>query len=238
MTKAVAQNYEFSSTNKLDWNLWLRWIFANTVGELVGLGVAAMTGALFVLYLANILGAWSGILTATMMIATGAFEGAAVGFFQSKVLQSKIIGFNAREWIFVTVAGAVTAWVLGTIPSLAMGFGEQSTNTPPPEFNEITVGLLAAGMGFVLGLVLGFPQWLELRRYINKAGWWIFANALAWTVGMPQLFAAPSVIGEGLPAWQIAFVIFAAIVSAGASVGAIHGLFLIWLLKKEGGSNE
>jgi hypothetical protein len=172
-----------------------------------------------------------------LMIATGAVEGFVVGHFQSKVLQTKIDNFIGRRWTFATTIGALTAWILGTIPSFIMAFAENSQNSHPKEMSEIAIGLSAAGMGFALGIVLGFPQWFELRRYVKGAGWWIFANALAWTIGMPQLFAAPSVIAEGVPAWQIALVIFAAIISAGASVGAIHGLFLIWLLKK-GEENE
>lgn len=234
MKKAYVSHEEFVEISKFDWTLWMRWIFANTIGELIGLGVVAITGALFVLYLANNLGVTSStIVTAILMIATGAFEGAIVGYFQANVLRTKIAGFNARRWIWATALGALTAWILGTIPSLVMAFAENSQNSHPKEMSEIAMGFSAAGMGFALGIVLGFPQWIELRRYLKNAGWWIFANALAWTIGMPQLFAAPSVIAEGLPAWQIAFVILAAIISAGASVGAIHGLFLIWLLRKK-----
>ena len=233
MKKAYVSREEFVEMSKFDWNLWMRWIFANTVGELIGLGVVAMTGALFVL----LLGGGSEFVAAFLMIATGAFEGAVVGYFQANILQTKITYFNPRRWIFATMIGALTAWVLGTIPSLVMAFAENSQNTHPKEMSEIMMGFSAAGMGFALGIVLSFPQWIELRRYVKGAGWWIFANALAWTIGMPQLFAAPGIIGEGLPVWQIAFVILAAIVSAGASVGAIHGLFLIWLLKK-GEENE
>lgn len=233
MGKTVTQHQAFSPTNHLDWTLWMRWIFANAIGELVGLGLAALMGVLFMWVLANILGAWSAIAAAFLMIVVGAFEGAIVGFFQAKVLQTKIVGFNVRRWIWATAIGAFIAWVLGTIPSLVMSFAEQTQTSHPLEMSEIAIGLSAAGMGFALGMVLGLPQWFELRRYVEKAHWWILANALAWTIGMPQLFVAPSAINEGFPAWQIAFIIFAAIVSAGATVGAIHGLFLIWLLKKE-----
>lgn len=234
MRRARVTQSDFVEASNFDWNLWMRWIFANTVGELVGLGVVALAGASFFLYLAPTLGEWSALAGAFLMIALGAFEGLAVGFFQGRVLRAKIAGFSSRGWIFATVIGAVTAWFLGTIPSLLMSVAENPQNAHHMEMSEIMMGVSAAGMGFALGMVLGFPQWLELRRYAKNAAWWILANALAWAVGMPQLFAAPSVITEGLPAWQIAFVIFASIVSAGASVGAIHGLFIVWLL----GRNE
>lgn len=218
--------------SRYDWQLWFRWIFANTVGELIGLGVASAIGAAFVLYIADGLGAFGQYAAAGLMITIGAFEGIVVGYFQADVLHDKLQLLTRRSWITATAIGATVAWTLGTIPSLAMSMNSQGSGAQAVEPGELTVFALAAVMGCVLGVVLAIPQWFALRKHVGRAGSWIPANAVAWAVGMPQLFAAPSVIAEGLPAWQIAFIIFAAIVSAGASVGAIHGLFLVWLLKR------
>ena len=232
MNKTLAVRQELAVAKQwFDAKIWFQWIFANVIGEIIGLGVAALTGAVFVLFLAKSLGAQSAFVMAAMMILAGAFEGFAVGTAQTKVLRKALANFYARGWIIATTTGVVVAWILGMMPSFLMSFNEEIPNAQPAEIGEITIGLSAALMGFALGIVLGFPQWIEMRRYVNGAGWWILANALAWTIGMPQLFAAASAIGEGFAAWQIVFLIFASIVSAAASVGAIHGLFLVWLLK-------
>jgi hypothetical protein len=47
--------------------------------------------------------------------------------------------------------------------------------------NDLVIYALAAGMGLILGTILGVPQWLALRRHVPKAGWWVPANALAWS---------------------------------------------------------
>lgn len=89
---------------------------------------------------------------------------------------------------------------------------------------------LAAGMGLVLGPLLGVPQWLVLRRHLSRAGWWVPANALAWMLGMVVIFVGTGFIpvqGITLPA---ALVLLLFVVAAGAVVGAVHGLVLIWLL--------
>lgn len=217
---------------RYDWQLWFRWIFANTVGELIGLGVASAIGAAFVLYIADGLGAFSQYAAAGLTIVIGAFEGIVVGYFQADVLHDRLRLLTRRSWITATAVGATVAWMLGSIPSLAMSMNSQGSGVQAVEPGELTVFSLAALMGCVLGVVLAIPQWFVLRKCVRRAGWWIPANAVAWAVGMPQLFAGPSVIGQGLAAWQIGFVIFASIVSAAASVGAIHGLFLVWLLKR------
>lgn len=225
-------------TTRIDWQLWFRWIFANVAGELMGLGLVAIAAAVFVLYIAESLGPSSHYAGAALMIAAGAFEGVVVGYFQANVLHDKLHSLMRRSWVMATTVGAIIAWTLGAVPSLVMSLRQPEAGSQAAEPSEFTVFLLAGTMGGVLGVVLAIPQWFVLRKYVQHALWWVPANALAWAVGMPQLFAGPSVIGEGFAAWQIAFVIFASIVSAGASVGAIHGLFLIWLLQKSEARNN
>ena len=62
-------------------------------------------------------------------------------------------------------------------------------------------------------------------------GWWIAANAVAWAAGMLVIFAGvdAAVAAGGGPLWFAVAV--AAPASAGATVGAIHGLALIRLLR-------
>ncbi len=89
---------------------------------------------------------------------------------------------------------------------------------------------LAAVMGFVLGSILGVPQWLVLRHHLPKAGWWVLANALAWLVGMVIVFVGTNFIPPEGISLNVAFVLLLFLFIAGAVVGAIHGLVLVWLL--------
>lgn len=85
-------------------------------------------------------------------------------------------------------------------------------------------------MGFVLGPILGVPQWLVLRRYLPKAGWWVLANALAWMCGMVVVFMGTNLIPPEGITLSVALMLLLFLVAAGAVVGAVHGLVLIWLL--------
>jgi hypothetical protein len=86
-------------------------------------------------------------------------------------------------------------------------------------------------MGFALGSILGVPQWLVLRRHLPKAGWWVLANALAWMVGMVIVFVGISFIPSGGSTISVPFMLLLFLFAAGAAVGAVHGLVLIWLLR-------
>ena len=48
----------------------------------------------------------------------------------------------------------------------------------------------------LLGLMVGVGQWLVLRRFLPKAGWWIVANLVGW--GLVTLFTGRSLGQFGL----------------------------------------
>ena len=69
-------------------------------------------------------------------------------------------------WVLVTVAG----WFLGVL-LIALPSWLGWTDTP---LNNLDLILL------VMGLAIGITQWLLLRCWLARAGWWIAANALGW----------------------------------------------------------
>lgn len=213
-----------------DAGFWLRWVIANAIGELLGLGPVAFVGILLARVLAEsggLVAALTGLLLFTVL---GAFEGAVVGQAQWMVLRRRLPGLARGSWVWATVVGAVAAWLLGMLPSTAtslMGNGGGKA----PDFEGAGMYVLATGMGLVLGAVLAAPQWRVLRRHVQGAGWWIPANALAWAAAMPLIFLATSL---PLPQDGLAPLLAAAvttIAAAGALVGAIHGVVLVRLLR-------
>lgn len=207
--------------------LWVRWVAANAIGETVGLGITALaaiglaaagdTGRVLLI-----------VATAGALVAAGLVEGVAVGYAQWRVLRGPLPTMMTRSWITATVIGALVAWALGLLPSTLMSGGNAGSEPP---FSDAQQFLFAAGMGFVLGPVLGIPQWLVLRRFVRRAGWWVLANAVAWAAGMPVIFlAAGAVPLEPSPVF-ITVAVVAACASAGAVVGAVHGIWLVRLLR-------
>ncbi len=216
------------------WSLWRRWVAANALAELIGLGGSLLAGfALLSIVDEESVGGL--LLLAAVAIVLGTFfEGVLVGLFQWRVLRDPLPGLARRSWVRATAAGAAIAWILGMLPSTILSLTMDASGAPaseaPVEPGAALVLLLAAGMGLVLGAILAAPQWLVLRRHVRRASWWAPANMLAWMVGMAVIFAGTLLIPAGpLPAWVIA-VLLGCVVLAGISVGAIHGWFLVRLL--------
>ena len=129
-----------------------------------------------------------------------------------------------------TLAGALVAWFLGSLPSTLMGVGSDQSGASSQEPETWLMLLLAAGMGLFLGVILALPQWRVLRRAAPRASIWLPANA-AWALGMPGIFAAVDLAyNAGTVAGAVA-VMAAALALTGAAVGAVHGLALVWLAR-------
>jgi hypothetical protein len=220
------------SRNWWDWNLWLQWALANLVGEVLGLGLAGAIAIAMVLTIGEPETPLVAVMMAGVMIAAGALEGVIVGFAQWLVLRRRLRRLSRREWVAATAIGALVAWAVGMAPSTLMALNQSARSSPPPEMSDSVKYALASVMGVALGTILGAPQWRVLRRYVSRASLWVWANAAAWAVGMPVVFIGAGASPVGSSALRIALTIVVTIAAAGASVGAIHGVALLWLLRQ------
>lgn len=210
--------------------LWARWVVANTVGQIGGLGATFAIGYGVFGALAGAEGLTVAVVTAGLMVITGAIEGAVVGATQWWAMAFAFPGLARRTWMEATIIGAVIAWGLGTLPMVIGSAGSVSASglVQPVDDGPSTwlVVALTALMGALAGLLLAVMQWRVLRRHARRAWRWLPANALAWAAGMPIVFEA---VGRATMADSLAVGIATmagALALAGAVVGAIHGVAL------------
>ena len=210
-------------------SLWVGWVLANSVAEFIGLGLTLAVGFGVFSRLAQVPGLPGAALTVVPMTALGALEGAIVGAFQWSVLRRGLAGVSRISWIRATIIGAVAAWFLGSLPSAWLGLAAGSSAGFVTQLRPDSVALMAAGMGLVLGLVLGFPQSRVLRKAGEQTWIWIPANMAAWAVGMPVVFASvDAAIDAPGPAVSVVTMAIGLLLT-GAAVGAIHGIALVRL---------
>jgi hypothetical protein len=100
-----------------------------------------------------------------------------------------------------------------------LGWGIAAADTGGGIVDEIVVPNLAfAGAGAVVGV----SQWLVLRRWVSRAGWWILASSISW-LGATYVYVSLTRANDvNVP--------FGGAVS-GALSGAIMGLVFVWLLR-------
>lgn len=214
-------------------SLWLRWVAANALGEMFGLGLTFGVGIVVISRLGNQQAVWVIGLTFLVAVASGTIEATLVGLAQWWAMHPWFPMIKQASWWLATLIGALLAYVCGYLPSTIMSLGEQSSQTQAvsSEPAQWVVLLLAAGLGVVGGAVLSFAQWLTMRHKVKHASVWLPANMLAWMAGMPIIFWAID-FAQKLAGifWMIVFMAIVLLIT-GAVVGAIHGLFLTWLAK-------
>lgn len=211
-------------------SFWQRWVVANALGELVGLGTVAAVGFLFLRHVGEPQTGPQSLALAGLFVLLGAFEGLVIGLAQRHVLRTLLP--SVRGWVLATVGGALLAWALGMVPSTVANFapqdGEAASFDPPLAL----VLLLAGGLGAVAGPLLAAIQWLSLRKVLaGKAGWWLAANAAAWALGMPIIFLGVQAHQFTSSAVATAAIVALALLAAGAVVGAVHGRVLLGLVR-------
>lgn len=211
---------------------WWRWVAANAVAELIGLGTVAAIGFAAFSHVGEPDTVGKALALASAFILLGAFEGAVVGIAQRTVLLSELPAL--RGWVIATIVGAMFAWAIGMLPSTLMNLepGAGATARREPALGAVL--LLAAALGAVAGPLLALFQWHRLRKVLPvKAAYWLLANAAAWALGMPVIFLATRINEFTSSTLFIIGTVAVALLLAGGIVGAVHGRVLLWLLSMQ-----
>ena len=213
--------------------LHYRWIGVNALGELFGLGLTL--GAGFSIIASLDVGGVGGILLVFgVAVFSGTIETVIVSLLQWWAMHPWFPAISRLRWFLGTLGGALTAYVLGYLPSTLMDLSQASApveQAPVAEPPQWLVLLLAALLGAVAGAVLSFAQWLAMRGSVKGAKIWIPANMLAWLFGMPLIFFGMDIANRGQPLWQSLGIMAGVLLVTGAVVGAIHGAFLVRLAR-------
>lgn len=169
-----------------------RWIGLNAVGE--GAGIA---GVAFAYALID-----RGFAPGWIVLVAGAWEGLCLGTAQALGLRAP-----ALRWIGATMVLAV----LGYAGSLGMGAG--GADDAAPSFWLILAA--GAGMGLVLGPLMGLAQALAARGTV-PVGRWALANLVGWVPAMMLIMAGASLAERTWP--------LAGVAALGAVTGALAGM--------------
>ena len=227
------------TTGALTTNLarpWLRWIWANVLGEIVGFGAAGALIAALGVSVDEASGAAGLLLAAAMVVVAGVVEGSAVGYAQWRMLRALLPALSRGAWIAASVAGGTLAWgagmAIGTFAADRMGAA--ATTTAETAAAEPPLWLMLVGsavIGIVAGALLSAAQWLVLRRVTGGAGWWVPAHGAGWAVGMVVAIAAIDPVFDSQSV--LVQVGGSALVglAMGASAAAISGLALRPLIR-------
>lgn len=141
---------------------WLAWVGAVTLGWALGWVVGEVVARVS-----------ADAIWAAYLFRGVHSVGVGTAVLQALVLRRRLA--QAATWVLATGVAAVVAELIGT---LATGTVYNRTGEIDATFIGSIALVVVAG-----GLLVGFAQWLILRRLVERAGWWIPVSGLGLIVG-------------------------------------------------------
>ncbi len=191
-----------------------RWIAGCAAAEAVGLGTAAAAALLAAALGDGPGGVWPAV---GVIVAGGLVEGVCLGAMQAWLLAKSLPRLDRRAFVAVTVLIAGVGWAAGSAP---MVVSADDGATGPP---LLVVLLGAAGMGLLMGGLLGAAQAWTLRRAAPRPVAWVWANLAAWPGAMVLIFLGTSLAGGDWPAYAVVLLGAGTGAAAGAALGLVLG---------------
>ncbi len=145
-------------------NFWIQWVLATVVS-----GYAVRLAYLFLIRLIGMetLDPFLIYPTPLGLFLNGVISPAVVGFVQSLVMSQYISKF--RGWVSVSVVGAFIGYASQFLLTIFFIFKPQ----PVPNWLLTTLTLVSL---FLPSMSIGIAQWLLLKKYVYKSGWWLITN--------------------------------------------------------------
>jgi hypothetical protein len=188
---------------QVGWSFWIWWTGLTIIGGLAGNYIADMLGLGMLSWPTD-----TGILFS--MLGSGVFG----------------LCVSAAQWILLRRMFPKTAWwlVAGTFGrAFGMLIGSMTIVIISNKFNLQAGSWSSILYLTVRGAVLGTSQWLIIKQWRTKAGWWVLANAIGWMLGstLLDLFIPPTAIAPILGD-----------LIAVAIPGAVTGAIMVWILRQ------
>ena len=174
----------------------------------------------------------AGALVWLLALAGGAVEGLAVGGLQRHVLLPFLPSLSVRRFVGATVLVAVAGWALGmAFPAFVSWQVEPASASAtasggPPWWLTLLGG---AVLGALMGAVFGAAQAWALHGQVERPRRWVWANVWGWAAAMTVIMAGASAPSGPWPWPRLVALGAATGLLAGATLGAVTGLFLVSL---------
>jgi len=183
------------------WVFWLLYVLASTFGMFVGFALGFL---LLATILYGVTGNW---LSGSIL---GIALGTGVGTLQRTVLWRRIS--RGAWWILASAVGGL----LTLQAAFFFGF-----STSYESFHALLGWIAIVALA---GVVTGALQWVVLRKQFSRAGWWVLASAVGWTLSVIGVRALPWGGDDSDALWGM--------LATGVVFGALTGAVLIWLLRQ------
>lgn len=195
-----------------------RWVVACMVAEAVGMTAAASASRVAQALVGEPSTTAETTVSLSVVVAGGLIEGVALGCAQTWAFRSTHPGLRRILYVVVTVLVAGLGWAAASAPATLSA--PTAGDAEPP---QALVVLGGAGLGLVMGPLLGAAQAVVLRGTVTRPWLWVIANAIAWVPAMALIFLGATSAQADWPTLRVALLGTLTGAAAGAALGAVLG---------------
>lgn len=186
----------------------INWIFNDAVGIFLGIAVAAGILSLESQWLGQPGTPGGKIEGLAIALVGGLIAGTILAWFQWRPLKRRYPALSWNVWWGNTVLAFIAAWVLAILPSFSYNPDSAIQQVIPPFGIPMYTAVYGSMIfGGVMGAIIGFGQWLELKKHRKDAGEWIGMNVFAWALGLFLLTLAGLLFAGEMSAFLLAGVV-------------------------------
>lgn len=213
---------------KTDQKFWFKWMFHYSLGELMGIGAAAIIARFLFIGFSNTSASanTTSYLMFMILIIAGASEGLIIGYIQWRSLSKVVKDFKRGVWIGTTMAITVTGW-LCILPPAILFISFLSKFSAINNYYSI---LYTTYVGMAFGGLIGIAQFFIIRKYFRNSLVWIFANTVGWTISFLILYKALVLFENSSSLVYNLFLIASSCILSGFIQGVITGTSLHFLM--------
>lgn len=207
-------------------SFWQKWIVNYSLGELIGIGIAASIGRFLFFTFPDSSVISQSALTVIILVIAGVSEGYILGYIQWRSLSKIVPGLMPVLWIFVTTFSALAGWLF-ILPPGVMFIAFLSKISLISTYSSYVYTMI---VGAAFGGLIGFPQFFIIRKYFKNAGVWIVSNTVGWMLSFLIVYSALMLFNYTTSLTQNFFLIALACILSGSVQGVVTGTSLHFLM--------
>ncbi len=170
---------------------WVRpaWMWSCIVGCVAATTISALVLVVVGVALAQYR---SGIyeVATVELVAMTAVEGGLIGYFQWRVLRRLFPTMTSGPWVGATMIAAASGCLLSWLPTSFALTAALASRIGDVTLEPAVVVRVCLVTGALVGLVWGVAQYAVLRLHAHRAGSWIVASTVSWTISFICLYFA------------------------------------------------
>jgi hypothetical protein len=166
------------------------WVKSCILGSVFALAISGLVSVMVNIYLAPYRSGSYNVIRMELVASAAVLEGALIGYFQWLVLRRLFPTMTGGSWVGATMIAAGSGCVFSWLPTSYALTAALASRIGDVTLSPTVIARVSVVTGALVGLIWGVAQFAVLRLHVHRAGSWIAASTISWTISFVLLYLA------------------------------------------------